>query len=102
MLIGIILETGCNKKDDMKSQGRIRKVVVTTVAGDGTPGFVDGPGTSAKFRMPLDVAVHVDGTIYVADAFNRRIRKISGGLVTTFAGNGNSDTLDGNGTTQRS
>src|SRR5215510_8390427 len=97
MLVGIILDRGSKNKDDMKSLGTIKKVVVTTVAGDGTPGFVDGPVTAAKFRMPLDVAVHDDGTIYVADAFNRRIRKISGGMVTTFAGSGNRDALGGDG-----
>jgi len=57
MIVEIIIETGYKKKDDMKSQGAIRKIMVTTVAGDGTPGYVDGPVTNAKFRMPLDVAV---------------------------------------------
>jgi len=98
MIVEIIIETGYKKNDEMKSQGAIRKIMVTTVAGDGTPGYVDGPVTNAKFRMPLDVAVHNDGTIYVADAFNRRIRKISGGQVSTFAGDGERGTRDGVGT----
>lgn len=98
LITEIIIETGCKKNDDMKSQGAIRRIMVTTVAGDGTPGYIDGPVTNARFRMPLDVAVHDDGTIYVADAFNRRIRKISGGQVSTFAGNGKRDTLNGIGT----
>src|SRR4030095_1310187 len=39
-----------------------------------------------------------DGTIYVADLLNHRIRKIAGGMVTTFAGSGRQDTMDGYGT----
>ena len=64
-----------SKKNDMKELSSRGGIMVTTVAGDGTPGFKDGPATSARFSMPLDVAVHEDGTIYVADAFNGRIRK---------------------------
>jgi sugar lactone lactonase YvrE len=86
------------KKDDMKELNTRTKIMVTTVAGDGTPGFKDGPATVARFRMPLDVAVDHEGTIYVADAFNKRIRKISRGNVTTFAGNGRGHTTNGNGT----
>jgi len=47
----------------------------------------------------LDVAVADNGTIYVADVLSHRIRKISGGQVTTFAGSGTSDTTNGNGMT---
>lgn len=73
-----------------------KKTVVTTVAGDGSPGLVDGPASTARFKSPLDVAVLRDGTIYVADGFNSCIRKISNGVVTTFAGNGNANIKDGN------
>jgi hypothetical protein len=52
----------------------------------------------AEFRAPLDVAITSDGTIYVADAINHRIRKISQGQVFTFAGIGVQDTTSGNGT----
>jgi len=70
---------------------------VTTIAGDGEPGFADGPALQAKFKSPLDVAVMPDGSIYVADAFNSCIRKIEAGQVSTFAGNGNANTTDGKG-----
>ncbi|MGE5108786.1 MAG: hypothetical protein ACM3H8_14680 [Sphingobacteriales bacterium] len=75
-----------------------KRWVITTVAGEGSPIFNDGPALLAKFRAPQDVAVTPDGTIYVADALNHRIRKIAGGQVTTFAGFYKQDTTSGIGT----
>ncbi|MEK8126322.1 stalk domain-containing protein [Paenibacillus filicis] len=67
----------------------IRKVSttgqVTTIAGDGITGSVDGRGAKARFHSPMDVAVAGDGTIYVADTLNHVIRSISpGGDVKTL------------------
>ena len=59
--------------------------VVSAVAGSGA-GFADGPVGSALFADPHGVVVDGDGTIYVADTRNNRIRAISGGLVRTVAG----------------
>jgi sugar lactone lactonase YvrE len=70
---------------------------VTTVAGDGLPGYVDGPGTSgrdasprrptARFNAPVGVAVDAAGRILVADTYNDRIRVIDvDGEVRTLAG----------------
>ncbi|WP_222431551.1 NHL repeat-containing protein [Mucilaginibacter achroorhodeus] len=81
----------------------IRKVtsagVVTTVAGNGA-GKVDATGTSAKFNGPRGIALNTaTGDIYVADALNNVIRKVtSAGVVTTFAGSGNMGNADGAGT----
>ncbi|MBW4618466.1 MAG: SMP-30/gluconolactonase/LRE family protein [Cyanosarcina radialis HA8281-LM2] len=64
---------------------------VTTVAGDGTPGFRDGPGSQARFFVPRGVAVNPSGTtLYVADHGNHRIRTINlaNSEVTTLAGEG--------------
>jgi sugar lactone lactonase YvrE len=61
--------------------------VVTTLAGSGVPGFADGTGTGAQFVSPTGVAVDAAGIVYVADASNHRIRKITtAGVVTTIAG----------------
>jgi sugar lactone lactonase YvrE len=49
---------------------------VTTVAGTSS-GYSDGAGGSARFNQPTDVAISSDGTIYVADLGNNRIRKIT-------------------------
>lgn len=68
---------------------------VTTIAGNGSPGFADGPVASAQFSYPLGVAIDGSGNLYVADSNNNRIREISGGIVTTLAGNGTASYLDG-------
>jgi uncharacterized protein (TIGR03437 family) len=72
---------------------RIRKIsngVITTVAGNGTQGFSgdNGPATSAQLANPVGVAVDSAGSVYIADRNNHRIRKVSGGVITTVAGNG--------------
>lgn len=67
----------------------IRKItpaaVVTTLAGTGTPGDVDGNGSIARFNEPLGIAVDPSGLIYVADYINQKIKKVTqAGVVTTF------------------
>jgi len=72
---------------------------VRTLAGCGTGSFADGFGTYACFYAPYDVAVDVNDTVYVADNWNQRIRKISAdGLVSTLAGSGGIGFADGQGT----
>jgi sugar lactone lactonase YvrE len=69
--------------------------MVSTLAGSGTQGLVNGPATSAQFDSPGGIAVDSTGKVYVADTFNHCIRVISGGQVTILAGTGNSGFADG-------
>ena len=65
--------------------------VINTFAG-GLSGFLGdgGPVSGARFKWPGGLGFAPDGSIYVADTGNSRIRKIApSGTVTTFAGNGN-------------
>ncbi len=73
---------------------------VITIAGKGLLGFSGdgGPATNAAFRDPYGLAIGPDGTLYVADTGNYRIRAIApaSGFITTVAGNGTfGDTGDG-------
>jgi hypothetical protein len=74
---------------------RVRKVstsgMITTVAGSGTYGFSGdgGPATDASLSSPYGVAVDAAGNLYIADAGNSRVRKVStSGTITTVAGSG--------------
>lgn len=65
--------------------------IIETVVGTGDAGFEGdgGPATSAQLRNPGGVAVDADGTLYVADTRNHRIRRITpDGIITTVAGTG--------------
>jgi ABC-type branched-subunit amino acid transport system substrate-binding protein/sugar lactone lactonase YvrE len=79
---------------------RIRRItpdgMVSTLAGTGSPGYVDGPIATAQFSGPTGLAVDAAGNVYVADGGNQRIRIIqTDGTVTTMAGTGGPGYRDG-------
>lgn len=64
--------------------------IITTVAGNAISGFSgdNGPATAAQIDNPVGVAIGQDGTVYIADTGNDRVRKIAAGIMSTLAGNG--------------
>jgi len=94
---GIAIDDSGNIYIADQGNNKIRKVtistgIISTIAGDGTPGF-GGDGslaTTAYLNSPFSVALDATNNIYVADAKNNRIRKINAttGIISTIAGNG--------------
>jgi len=96
---GVAVDTSGNIYVADSGNHQIRKItpgrVVSTIAGSGTEGSANGAGTAAQFREPAGVAVDTSGNIYVADARNHQIRKISPEkVVSTLAGSGTAGSVD--------
>jgi YVTN family beta-propeller protein len=75
------------------NNARLREVntsgTISTIAGNGTCGYTgDGGLATAAEVCPNSVAVDKAGNIYMADFSFEKIRKISGGIITTYAGSG--------------
>lgn len=100
-LAGIVFLIGlsCKKSKDVDPPPPApeKKWIVTTIAGNGTASFVNGPVQSATFHFPEDVAVTNSGIVYVTDVVNKVIRKIANGEVSTSAGGAGFDIINGNG-----
>ena len=64
--------------------------IITTMAGNGNSGYSgdNGPATSAELSFPGGVSLDGAGNLYIGDRGNYRIRKVSGGIITTIAGDG--------------
>ncbi len=67
--------------------------VIVTAVGNGTAGYAGngGPAINAELHSPYGVALDDSGSLYICDAANFCIRKVSpayGGIITTIAGNG--------------
>lgn len=78
----------------------IRKIsavgIVTTLAGNGNEGSVNGAAASATFNGPTSVAVDKSGNVFVADDNNNQIREITAdGTVSTLAGSDSTGVADG-------
>lgn len=80
-----IADTGNHRIRVLTSGG-----AVTTLAGDGTQGFLNGTGTGARFDTPRGLVLNGPTALYVADKGNHMVRRIDTGTqgVTTWAGTG--------------
>ncbi|MGW2367126.1 NHL repeat-containing protein [Streptomyces sp. NPDC001667] len=92
---GVAVDAAGNLYIGDQSNHRVRKVspngIITTVAGNGTAGFVSdgGPALGTSLNTPIGVAVDGARNLYIADTNNHRVRKVSpNGIITTVAGNG--------------
>ena len=82
------------------SYNRVRKIAngfISTFAGQtgGSFGGDNGPATTAYMNGVRQIASDANGNIYIADQNNGRIREVSGGIITTFAGGGSNGLGDG-------
>lgn len=82
---------------------RIEKITaagqVTAFAGNNFSASIDGTGIDASFDWPSAMTIDSNDNLYVADSSGHKIRKVTpAGVVTTIAGNGLRDSIDGAGT----
>jgi sugar lactone lactonase YvrE len=93
--VGVAVDNAGNVFVADQQNSRIRKIdaagIIHTVAGTGTSGFSGDGGAAiyARINAPNDVAVDLEGNLYIADFNNHRIRKVdTAGIITTIAGTG--------------
>ncbi|HAA54108.1 MAG TPA: hypothetical protein DCE42_05100 [Myxococcales bacterium] len=94
---GLLLKDGNIYVSDTNNH-QIRKIDpcgnVTTIAGSGVRGFKDGPPLQAELHSPRELLAY-KGDILIADAYNHRIRRLSGNTLTTFLGGPQQGLKDG-------
>ena len=111
-IVGLAIDAADNLYVADLGNHRIRKITptgeVSTLAGSGEMGegkwggYADGPGSTAQFSSPSGVTIDTAGNLYVADAGNNLIRKITPtGEVSTLAGSGKEGYADGAGSVAR-
>jgi RHS repeat-associated protein len=91
--LGRVIHFGDGTRRDAStlSAGPIPAATINTIAGKTPGGFGGdgGPATDARFRYPYGLAVGPDGSLYIADSQNHRVRRVgTDGIITTVAGNG--------------
>jgi hypothetical protein len=91
MACTLLLITACKKTEESVAENRlatsqraltttatVAPLTVVTLAGQpGQQGYADGPGDQAKFSNPGSIRIAEDGSLYVVDGLNGKIRKIS-------------------------
>jgi streptogramin lyase len=97
---GMVVDAQGNVYISDTFNNRIRKMApdgtVTTVAGNGTAGYVNSADGDPEFYAPQGLAIDPNGNLFVADYGNNVIREITpAGVVTTYAGNGTAAFVDG-------
>ena len=103
---GIVVDAGGNVYFTDQFHNRVRKIsaagIISNFAGQssGISGSAGdgGAATAASLNNPQGLAIDAAGNIYVADAGNNKVRKISSGNITTIAGNGTAG-MTGDGST---
>jgi uncharacterized protein (TIGR03437 family) len=93
---GVAVDRAGNVYTAESRNNRVRMIspggTITTFAGNGVGAFTGdgGPATSASLTFPTSVAVSPQGTVFISDTDNKRIRSVnSSGTIQTLAGNGN-------------
>jgi len=93
--LGVAVDTAGNLYISEWLGHRVRRVdssgTITTVAGNGTPGFSGdgGPASAALLNYPVDLATDASGNLYIADWLNFRVRMVdTTGTIQTVVGSG--------------
>jgi uncharacterized protein (TIGR03437 family) len=71
-------------------QAQTAAYVITTFAGDNTAGYTADAvaATTSELDNPLGIALDSNGNLYIADQVNHRVREVTGGTISTVAGDG--------------
>jgi sugar lactone lactonase YvrE len=94
---GIAVDAAGNLYIAEEVNNTIRKVtavtgIITTVAGNGNPGYTGDGGlaTSSRLNSPVGVTVDIAGNLFISDYGNNVIREVAAttGIITTMVGNG--------------
>jgi uncharacterized protein (TIGR03437 family) len=89
----LVVDSGGNLYIADSAFNVVRKVTsagtISTIAGTGTSGYTGtGPATSANLNGPSGLALDAAGNLYISETNNNRVMKVSGGIISVYAGSG--------------